>query len=223
MKVNQKLLELYLVTDRRWLQGRTLAEEVEAAIQGGVTMVQLREKVADWDAALAEDVTSADSVVKEALDVRDVCRRYQIPFIINDSVALCERSAADGVHLGQSDTDIKMARERLGDHVIIGATAHNVEEAVRAEKAGADYIGAGAAFGSATKADAKPIKLDEYKRITQAVSIPVVAIGGITCENVNELAGAGLAGVAVISGILAKGDAKAAAEDMTKIMPSCGF
>ena len=203
MRIDSRIMQLYAVTDRRWLNGRTLSEAVEEAIAGGVTLVQLREKELDDALFLAE-----------AVELKQVCHRHGVPLIINDNVEVALKSGADGVHLGQDDTGIRQAREALGEEAIIGATAHNVEEAVRAEEAGADYLGCGAAFGSATKTDAKPIRLSEYQEITRAVRIPVAAIGGINRENIHELAGSGIAGVAVVSGIFAAADIRRASEEL---------
>lgn len=201
MALQREALRLYAVTDRRWLGGRTLAGAVEEALLGGVTMVQLREKQLAGEALRRE---------AEALQV--LCRRYGVPFLINDDAELCAALGADGVHVGQEDMSVRSARTLLGPERIVGATAHNVEEAVRAEAQGADYLGCGAAFGSRVKTDARPIALSEYARITAAVNIPVVAIGGINAENIGLLRGAGLAGAAVVSGIFAAEDIRGAAE-----------
>ena len=192
---NRNCLSLYAVTDHTWLEGRTLADVTELALMGGATMVQLREKNLD----------EAD-FVREAAELLPLCHRFSVPLIINDNMAVCQKSGADGIHLGQGDMSIREARKILGPDAIIGATAHNVEEAVRAEAEGADYLGSGAAFGSSTKKDATGIDPEEYRKITASVHIPVVAIGGINEGNIMKLKGLGLAGVAVVSGIFAADD-----------------
>lgn len=190
---------LYAITNRDCLkEGITLESAVEQAILGGATMVQLREK----------EVTTED-YIKTANSINAICRKYDIPLIINDSVCVCKAVYASGVHLGLSDGSIKEARKTLGDDYIIGATAHNLQEAKRAFEQGADYLGVGAAFGSATKMDASKITtFDMYKEITKAVPIPVVAIGGINYDNVHKLKNLGLSGIAVISGIFDAADIK---------------
>ena len=198
-----RCLRLYAVTDRRWLGGGDLYDAVERALRGGVTMVQLREK--DLDFSRLEE---------EARELLPLCHRYQAPLIINDQVDLCAAVGADGVHLGQKDGSVARARRRLGPDVIIGATAHNVAEAVEAQRAGADYLGVGAAFGSATKADASTVERSQYRRITGAVAVPVAAIGGITAKNIGALAGLGVAGVAVVSAIFAEEDIEGAAREL---------
>ncbi|MGP1432816.1 MAG: thiamine phosphate synthase [Catonella sp.] len=167
------------------------------AFIGGVTMLQLREK------HLPEVYR-----INLAKAIKEVCESYKIPLIINDSIDLCILSGADGVHLGQDDGSISDARKILGPHKIIGATAHNLSEAVQAEEDGANYLGSGAAFGSISKINASKIKLDEYNEITKTVKIPVIAIGGITIDNIDLLANRGLAGIACISGIFEGEDVK---------------
>ncbi|WP_130837139.1 thiamine phosphate synthase [Lachnoclostridium sp. Marseille-P6806] len=201
MALQREALRLYAVTDRRWLGGRTLVGAVEEALLGGVTMVQLREKL-----------LAGEALRQEAEALQTVCRRYGVPFLINDDAELCATLGADGVHVGQEDMSVGSARALLGPERIVGATAHNVEEALRAEAQGADYLGCGAAFGSRVKTDARPITLSEYAEITAAVKIPVVAIGGIDAENISRLRGSGLAGAAVISGIFATKDIRGAAK-----------
>ncbi len=198
----KKNLLLYAVTDRRWLkEDQSLADAVRKAVNGGATMIQLREKN-----------MSADELKEEALKIKDSC---DVPLIIDNNIEVCKAVGADGVHVGQDDMPVKEARKILGPDYIIGATAHNVSEAVQAEKDGADYLGVGAAFGSSTKNDAKKIvSLDEYRKITQAVSIPVVAIGGIDETNIVRLKGLGLSGVAVVSAIFAKDDIEKATREM---------
>ena len=207
MKLDREQYRLYAVTDRTWLNGRTLEDVVELALKGGATLVQLREKDMEKD-------PNPDAFVAEALRIKKVCSRYHVPLIINDRVDVAKRSGADGVHLGQDDMPIRKARAVLGDEAVIGATAHNVAEAVKAAEDGADYLGCGAAFGSLTKKDAKPIDRGTYLEITSSVYIPVVAIGGIDITNIGQLQGAGLSGAAVVSGIFAQQDIEAAARDL---------
>lgn len=187
-----KSLELYAITDRSWLNGRTIAQVVEEAILGGVTMIQYREKS-----------LKGQELLEEAVTVQKVCGRYGIPFIINDDPYLAKDINADGVHLGQGDMPINEARKLLGSDKIIGITAKTVEQALAAERDGASYLGSGAMFGSSTKTDAKKMTVDELRSITGSVSIPVVAIGGITADNVSTLDKTGIAGVAVVSAVFA--------------------
>ena len=192
MKLTNEMLRLYAVTDRAWLRGRALLEQVEDALRGGATMVQLREKALDEDAFL-----------REAIALAKLCHRYGVPLLINDNVEIARRSGADGVHVGQEDMAAAEVRGILGSDMIVGVTAKTVEQALRAQDAGADYLGSGAVFGSSTKLNAKPMARETLSAITHAVSIPVVAIGGIHSGNILELAGTGIAGVAVVSGIFA--------------------
>ncbi|MFB0921235.1 MAG: thiamine phosphate synthase [Oscillospiraceae bacterium] len=196
-------LLLYAVTDRSWLNGKTLAHDVEQALMGGTTMLQLREKDLDYDAFLSE-----------AHKLKALCKVYGVPFIINDNVNIAHACDADGAHVGQSDMEAMKVRERLGPHKIIGVSAQTVEQALLAEKSGADYIGVGAVFTTATKKDADFVSYDELKAICAAVSIPVVAIGGICADNIEELAGSGIDGVAVVSAIFAESDIKAATKKL---------
>lgn len=192
MKLINDMLRLYAVTDRAWLRGRTLLEQVEDALRGGATMVQLREKALD-----------EDTFLREAIALAKLCHRYGVPLLINDNVEIARRSGADGVHVGQEDMAAAEVRGILGSDMIVGVTAKTVEQALRAQDAGADYLGSGAVFGSSTKLNAKPMTRETLSAITRAVSIPVVAIGGIHSGNILELAGTGIAGVAVVSGIFA--------------------
>lgn len=190
MRLRREDLLIYIVTDRSWLGSNQLSDQVEEALRSGATMVQLREKDMAYE-----------SFVKEALDMKEITRRYQVPLIINDNIDVAVASDADGVHLGQQDGDIALARKRLGYDKIIGISAHTVMEAMDAEAGGADYIGVGAVFGTNTKKDAENIGMEILTEICHAVTIPVVAIGGITLENMEKLHGTGVAGVAVISAI----------------------
>lgn len=206
MKLSPENLRLYAVTDRSWLNGRTLAEQVSEAIDGGATIIQLREKT-----------LSEEEFLAQAKELVLLCHSKNVPLIINDNVEIALASGADGVHVGQDDLACEKARALLGPDKIIGVSAHNPEEALAAYKQGADYLGCGAAFGSATKTDAHPITRETLQAVTAAVPIPVVAIGGITRENLNQLNGCGLAGAAVISAIFAQPDIKAAAEELYRM------
>lgn len=206
MKLKREDLALYAVTDGRWAVNRTLPEQVEEAILGGATMIQLREKELDYEAFR-----------EEARVIQGICKKYGVPFIVNDNVELARELEADGVHVGQSDLAALEARKILGEDKIIGVTAKTVEQAKTAEAAGADYLGSGAVFGTSTKSDAKPMELSLLKEITASVSIPVVAIGGIDESNAHRLKGTGIAGMAVVSGIFAKEDCKKAAEFLRSV------
>lgn len=200
-------LELYLVTDRKQSGKHRLAWQVEQAILGGVTMVQFREKEIDRD--------TEERLVGE---VMTVCRKYGIPLIMNDSPEKALRYDLDGVHVGQDDVGVREAREILGEEKIIGATAHNLEEALQAQREGADYLGVGAVFPSSSKENTIPLSMEELARICQSVSIPVVAIGGLTYENMDILQGSGVDGIAVISALLCAEDIREMAEKLkTKI------
>lgn len=195
MKFDKNSLLMYAITDRRWLNGRTLTEAVEEALQGGATFVQLREK--DLDNEHTEE---------EAVSIQKLCQKYHVPFILDDNVELAKKIHADGVHVGQSDMEANAVREILGPDAIVGVSAGTVEEALKAEKEGADYLGVGAVFPTGSKDDADPVSHETLKAICDAVSIPVIAIGGITAENVTELKGTGIVGAAVISAIFAQKD-----------------
>ncbi|OUP82104.1 thiamine-phosphate diphosphorylase [Lachnoclostridium sp. An169] len=201
--VDRKALLLYAVTDRTWLRGQTLKSQVEAALKGGATFIQLREKELDEEAFL-----------EEALEIGKLCREYGVPFVINDNVDIAEKAGADGVHVGQHDMEAGDVRRRLGPDKIIGVSAQTVEQALRAQEHGADYLGVGAVFPTGSKADATEVEHETLRRICDAVDIPVIAIGGITRDNVLELRGTGICGIAVISAIFAKQDIEAAAADL---------
>ena len=200
---DRKSLQLYAITDSHWLNGRTLYSVVKESLEGGVTFLQLREKELD-----------EEHFLEEARELQKLCREYQVPFVINDNVDIAAAINADGVHVGQSDMEAGDVRAKLGPNKIIGVTAKTVEQAVLAQERGADYLGVGAVFHTDSKADAKEISFDTLKDICRAVSIPVIAIGGITEENVRELAGSGICGIAVISAIYAQSDIKKAAESL---------
>ena len=195
MKFSESMLRLYAVTDRRWTGAQTLPEQVEAALKGGATMIQLREKDLDDDAFL-----------EEAVQMKALCGRYGVPLIINDNVDIAIQSGADGVHVGQDDMAAGDVRRRVGDGMILGVTAKTIEQAKAAQAAGADYLGSGAVFGSTTKRNARPMTADNLQSICRAVTIPVVAIGGINRDNLYQLAGTGIRGAAMVSGIFAARD-----------------
>lgn len=206
MKIDRSSMLLYAVTDRTWLGDASLPEAVEQAIKGGLTFVQLREKNLGFTES-----------VKIAAQVKAVTDHYHIPFVINDNVEVALMVHADGVHLGQSDESLQLARAKLGQDKIIGLSAQTVDQALQAEKSGADYIGVGAVFGTSTKLDADAVSLKTLKEICQAVDIPVVAIGGISTANILELSGSGVDGVAVISAIFAQPDMYTAACELKKL------
>lgn len=205
MNVDKKDLLLYAVTDRHWLNGRTLYSVVKESLDGGVTFLQLREKELD-----------EVHFLEEAKELQQLCREYQVPFIVNDNVDIAIAMDADGVHVGQSDMEAGDVRAKLGSDKIIGVSAQTVEQAVLAERHGADYLGVGAVFPTGSKDDADDVSYETLKAICEAVSIPVIAIGGITQENVKELAGSGICGIAVISAIYAQKDIRKASEDLKK-------
>ena len=203
MKCDKKDLLLYAVTDRAWVGKETLYEQVEDALKGGATFIQLREKKLD-----------KESFLKEAIEIKKLCKKYNVPFVINDEVDIALYVDADGVHVGQSDMEAGNVREILGPDKIIGGSAQTVEQALLAEKRGADYLGVGAVFKTGSKDDADDVSHETLKAICEAVSIPVIAIGGITVDNVAELKGTGICGIAVISAIFAKPDIKEATNEL---------
>ena len=204
--LKKKDLRLYVVTDRSWLGEMTLREAVEEALRGGASMVQLREK----------DISRIE-FVSEGLDMRMLCDKYCVPFIVNDDVDMAIKVSANGVHLGQDDMSVSDARSIIGDDPIIGVSVQTVEQAKKAEEDGADYLGVGAVFQTSTKTDAKPVSLDTVKSICEAVSIPVCAIGGINAENVSELGGLGLSGAAVVSAVFAADDIRNASRKLREL------
>ena len=207
MKDNlEKSLLLYAVTDRHWLGGRTLYDVVRESLDGGVTFLQLREK--DLDDA---------SFYEEAVKLQEMAKEYGVPFVVNDNVEIAVRMNADGVHVGESDTEAGDVRALIGPDRILGVSAQTVEQAVLAEKRGADYLGVGAVFPTGSKDDAVEVTHETLKEICDAVSIPVVAIGGITYENTHELAGTGICGIAVISAIYAQDHIREAAAALKKV------
>ncbi len=200
-------LRLYAVTDRLWLRGRRFEKVLQEALSaGGITCVQLREKHAAPE--------EKDALAREA---QTLCAQADIPFLIDDDVELALRIGADGVHIGQEDIPCAEARRALGDQAIIGVTAKTLEQARKAEAEGADYLGVGAVFPTSTKQDTWTIDHEVLRQICAAVSIPVVAIGGITADNACELAGTGIAGIAVVSAIFAQADLAGAVERLSKV------
>ena len=206
MRLNKEDLRLYAVTDRRWLkEGETLVTRTEEAIDGGVTFVQLREKDLD-----------EENFEREGRELKELCRKRGVPFVINDNVELAAKLDADGVHVGQSDMEALDVRRIIGEDKILGVSAQTVEQAVTAEKHGADYLGVGAVFPTGSKDDAAEVSYDTLRAICDTVKIPVIAIGGITEENVTELSKSGICGIAVISALYAKEDIKSAAQRLRK-------
>lgn len=199
MKFNKEYLRLYAITDRSWLGGQTLCQQVELALKGGVTLLQLREKELDEPA-----------FIEAAIQVHQLTQKYQIPLIINDNVTVMQKSGAEGIHIGQDDMEAGRVRELIGPEKILGVTAKTVPQALAAQAQGADYLGVGAVFGSQTKKDALPLTIEQLAEICGAVTIPVVAIGGINAENIHLLNRSGAAGAAVVSAIFAQPDIEAA-------------
>ena len=195
MKCDAKTMLLYAVTDRAWIGKQTLMEQVEDALKGGATCMQLREKELD-----------EENFLKEAMEMNEICKKYQVPFIVNDEVEIAIKCGADGIHVGQEDMEAGNVRALVGEKMIIGVSAQTVEQAIAAEKAGADYLGVGAVFPTSTKLDACDVPHETLKAICEAVSIPVVAIGGINKGNILELSGSGVDGVALVSAIFAAED-----------------
>ena len=205
-KIRKSML-LYAVTDQMWLrEGETLTDVVESVLQNGATFLQIREK------DLAEDAFEA-----EAERLKTLCARHEVPFVVNDSVEIALKISADGVHVGQSDIKGRDIRAIIGPDKILGISAGTVEEAMAAEKAGADYIGVGAVFPTGTKKNATPMTMELLKEIVSYVSIPVVAIGGINAENILQLCDSGVDGVAVVSAIFAADDPGKATANLRKL------
>lgn len=201
MKFNKDMFRLYAVTDRTHLNGMNLTEAIEQAINGGVTCVQLREKN-----------ISFEEYVSRAVEIREVCHKYGVPLIINDDYKVALASGADGVHVGIEDTEVSEIRKNVGEDFIIGATAKTVEQAQKAQAEGADYLGVGAVFPSPTKTNAVRITPEKLTEICNSVSIPVVAIGGISLENLHKIKDCGQSGIAVVSALFSQSDIKLSAE-----------
>ena len=206
MKFTPEDLLLYAVTDRSWLGDHDLVDQVEETILAGTTIVQLREK----------ELSDKDFLA-EAVKIQSVCQKHNIPFIINDNLEVAIACGADGIHVGQSDLAANQVRERLGKDKIIGVSAQTVEQAILAEQMGANYLGVGAVFSTSTKLDASDVSFDTLKQICKAVSIPVVAIGGINAHNLLQLSGSGVNGVAVVSAIFAQNDISKATRELRQL------
>ncbi|MDO4617165.1 MAG: thiamine phosphate synthase [Lachnospiraceae bacterium] len=206
MKCDKRTMLLYAVTDRAWTGKQTLYEQVEAALKGGATCVQIREKKLGDEAFL-----------QEAIDIRELCSSYQVPLFINDNVDVAIRCKADGIHVGQEDMKAGQVRELVGEDMMIGVSAHTVEEALEAVKNGADCLGVGAMFSTSTKLDVEVLPKETLRDICKAVDVPVVAIGGLTKENIPELSGTGVDGVALVSAIFAAEDIEAECRELLKI------
>ncbi len=206
MKLDKKDMLLYAVTDRSWLGGRTLAAQVEEALRGGATMIQLREKN-----------LSKEEFLSEAFEIKELCRKFGVPFIINDDVDIAVKCGADGIHVGQHDMAAGMVRREIGTDMLLGVSAQTVEQALLAEKNGADYLGVGSVFTTSTKLDADSVTADTLNAICKAVSIPVVAIGGISADNILKLSGTGIDGVAVVSAVFAQKDIEKATKELREL------
>ena len=203
MKCDKRYMLLYAVTDRAWTGEQTLYEQVEAALKGGVTCVQLREKEMDETAFL-----------QEAKDICALCHRYGVPFIVNDNVDVAIACQADGIHVGQEDMAAGEVRRRVGDAMLLGVSVHTVEEARRAVRNGADYLGLGAVFPTSTKTDVDQMTNETLRAICDAVDVPVVAIGGINRGNLLKLAGSGVDGVALVSAVFSAEDIEGACREL---------
>ena len=206
MKCDKKAMLLYAVTDRAWVGRQSLYEQVESALKGGATCVQLREKELDDEAFL-----------NEAVEISALCRRYGVPFFINDNVEIAIRCHADGIHVGQEDMEAAQVRRKVGDNMIIGVSVHSVEEALEAVKNGADCLGVGAMFSTSTKTDVSILPKETLRDICAAVDIPVVAIGGIGRSNISQLSGTGVDGVALVSAIFAADDIESECRILRKL------
>ncbi len=190
MKCDKEMMLLYAVTDRAWVGEQSLYEQVESALKGGATCIQLREK----------DLNDEDFLA-EALDIAALCKRYGVPFIINDRVDIAIKSKADGIHVGQEDMPVAQVREKVGNDMIIGVSVSSPEEALEAVRNGADYLGVGAVFSTSTKLDVNILSKETLREICTTVDVPVVAIGGIGKANISQLSGTGVDGVALVSAI----------------------
>ncbi|MEG0277028.1 MAG: thiamine phosphate synthase [Coprobacillus sp.] len=206
MKNVKEMMLLYAVTDRTWLKDETLYQQVEKALKGGVTCIQLREKRQD-----------ESEFLKEAHEIHELCQTYSVPFIINDNVNIAIACQADGVHIGQDDMSCQKARQLIGDDMILGVSCQTVEQAIQAQKDGADYLGVGAVFPTDTKSDAIEVNHQTLKDICQSVDIPVVAIGGINKQNILELKGTDVDGVALVSAIFAANDIQSECQELKQL------
>ena len=206
MKCDKEMMRLYAVTDRAWVGRQSLYEQVESALKGGVTCVQLREKE-----------LSDEEFLEEALAISALCRQHGVPFFINDNVDIAIACHADGIHVGQEDLNAAQVRQRVGDDMMIGVSVHSVEETLMAVKQGADCLGVGAMFSTSTKTDVDVLPMETLRDICAAVDIPVVAIGGINKGNIAQLAGTGVDGVALVSAIFAAGDIENECRQLRKL------
>lgn len=207
MKFYRDMLKLYLVTDRQWLNGRKLTDDLEKAILGGVTIIQLREKN-----------LSDEEFIKVANEVKKLCQKYDIPLIINDNLNVALAIDSDGIHIGQDDIPASIVRKKIGPDKILGVSAHNLKEALLARHDGADYIGVGAIFPTETKNDATIVTLDKLQKICDRIDIPVVAIGGINIDNISKLKNINIAGVAVVSEIMKANDIMATSNQLVRML-----
>jgi len=203
MRLDKKHMLLYAVTDRAWVGTKSLYEQVKEALENGVTCVQLREK----------ELNESD-FLKEAKQISTLCKEYKVPFIVNDNVNIAIACKADGIHIGQEDMELTNVRKLVGEDMIIGVSAHTVEEAIKAQEGGADYIGIGAVFATSTKTDVDVLSFETLRSICEAVDIPTVAIGGIKKDNICKLKGSGIDGVAVVSAIFAAKDIATATKEL---------
>jgi thiamine-phosphate diphosphorylase len=203
MRLDKKHMLLYAVTDRAWVGTKSLYEQVKEALENGVTCVQLREKELD-----------ESDFLKEAKQISTLCKEYKVPFIVNDNVNIAIACKADGIHIGQEDMELTNVRKLVGEDMIIGVSAHTVEEAIKAQEGGADYIGIGAVFATSTKTDVDVLSFETIRSICEAVDIPTVAIGGIKKDNICKLKGSGIDGVAVVSAIFAAKDIATATKEL---------
>ena len=206
MKCDKKTMLLYAVTDRAWLKDQTLYEQVESALKGGVTCVQLREKE-----------LSDEDFLSEALEIGALCKRYNVPFFINDNVEVAIKCKADGIHVGQDDMSAEDVRKLVGNDMMLGVSVHTVEEALDAVKAGADCLGVGAMYSTATKEDADVVSMEALRDICAAVDVPVVAIGGLGKHNIMKLAGTGVDGVALVSAIFSADDIESECRELRRL------
>jgi len=206
MKCDKKTMLLYAVTDRSWTGKQNLYEQVESALKGGVTCVQLREKDLD-----------EESFLKEAIEISGLCKSYGVPFFINDNVEIAIKCHADGIHVGQEDMEASKVRERVGEEMMIGVSVHSVAEAIEAVKNGADCLGVGSMFSTSTKKDVDLLPKETLRDICAAVDIPVVAIGGINRSNILKLSGSGADGVALVSAIFASEDIESECRELYKL------
>lgn len=208
-------LLLYAITDRSWLCGRSLESVVRQAILGGATFIQFREKKICDENFIEENFADKNSIeekiLEDALAIKNLCAEFNVPFVVNDDVLLAKKIDADGAHIGQGDMPLEKAREILGEEKIIGVSAQNVDQAILAQRLGADYLGVGAIFQTQSKGDADSVSIETLRSICAAVEVPVVAIGGINCENILRFEKSGIAGVSVISSIFAADDILSAA------------